>query len=712
MGMTGSRARRWLIGSIAIAALATRLAGQSGVAPVSQVQPSSSPQARPAPPAPGTGFLMGQVVDAASKRAVGGAIVSITGSTVPVVVAGESVSNNPLATSAPDVPRQILTGGGGQFLFRALPAGRYQIRVTAPGYISGGYGQVRANGSVQSVELTRDDEKRVDLNIRLWKTAAITGKVRDEAGEPVMAIDVRAFRRTLVNGKPRFAMAGIVGTDDRGIYRLAGMVPGDYVIAMMSSTTTMPAATTDTYIQTMMSGGTGTLEMARELSNSDAPYPASGGYRVGEFIVAVGSGLRGGTSPPPSADESRMLAYPTWFYPAGTTPGQASVITLVSGDERANIDLQIKPVPTYRVSGAVTGPDGPVRNLGMKLLPVHVDEFTSGSGVEVAATATDANGAFTFFGVPPGQYFVRSLRVPRPIVSSSSSSSMSTSIEVTGPNGAIMGMSSGLGPSNAPPPPLPVDPTLYGSMAITVGDADMAGVSLVLHPGARLSGRFVFDGAGDPPSADLLQRASLSITPVSGTSPVGLLSAAKRVETDGRFATVGYPPGRYTVSAFIPTAVGPSPTQPPAGGTTWRFRSATVGGRDVNDDGLAVDADDITTIVITFSNRSSDVTGTVMDEKGQPDKTASVIVIPSDSQTWKQGTPNPRRVRTTRPGTSGAFAITDLPPGSYFIAAVSDEALDNLQDPKTLEAITRVATRFTLGDGEKLTQSLTTRVIR
>jgi hypothetical protein len=282
---------------------------------------------------------------------------------------------------------------------------------------------------------------------------------------------------------------------------------------------------------------------------------------------------------------------------------------------------------------------------------------------------------------------------------------MSTSIEIAGPNGMMMGISSG-GPSSAPAPPLPTDPTLYGSMALTVGDSDMAGVSVLLHTGARISGRFVFDGTGQPPPPDIVERAFLSITPIAGTMSVGIISAAKRVEPDGRFATVGYPPGRYTVSASISVPTVQS------GGTTWRFRSATVGGRDVNDEGLAVDADDITSLVLTFSDRSSDVTGTVMDAKGQPDRTATVIVIPADSQAWKQGTPNPRRLRTARPSTTGAFALNDLPPGSYFIAAISEESMDNWQDPKTLEAITRVATQFTLGEGNKLTQSLTTRAIR
>jgi hypothetical protein len=235
-----------------------------------------------------------------------------------------------------------------------------------------------------------------------------------------------------------------------------------------------------------------------------------------------------------------------------------------------------------------------------------------------------------------------------------------------------------------------------------VGDSDIQNLAVVLRPGARFSGRIVFEGASEVPPADVLVRTSLQISQMSGTTPSQVATGQKRVETDATFRTVGYPPGRYSLSASIPPVPGGS------GRTPWRFKFATLGGKDLSDEGLDLQGEDITNIVITFTDRPTEISGNVVDAKSQPDLAAMVVVIPADSQAWKSGIISPRRVRGVRTTTTGGFTIADLPPGEYFIAAVSDAALDNWQDPKTLESISRLATRITLADGAKISQRLTT----
>ena len=144
------------------------------------------------------------------------------------------------------------------------------------------------------------------------------------------------------------------------------------------------------------------------------------------------------------------------------------------------------------MSGIVTGPDGPVRNLGLKLLPAGAEDYNTlpETGTEAAATATDASGAFTFLGVTPGSYTLKALRVPRPAITNTTAM---TTIEVSGPNGMIMGMSTSGGPSGVPVT-LPTEPTLSGSMTVAVSDTDVSGIALALTPGVRISGTLVFDG--------------------------------------------------------------------------------------------------------------------------------------------------------------------------------------------------------------------------
>src|SRR4029079_2162000 len=72
--------------------------------------------------------------------------------------------------------------------------------------------------------------------------------------------------------------------------------------------------------------------------------------------------------------------------------------------------------PAYAVSGVVTGPEGSVANLGVRLTPVGGNKYGSGTFDATALTATDAVGRFTFPAVPTGQYALTAIRVPRQAV--------------------------------------------------------------------------------------------------------------------------------------------------------------------------------------------------------------------------------------------------------------------------------------------------------
>jgi protocatechuate 3,4-dioxygenase beta subunit len=666
----------------------------------------------PSEPAKGTGLLIGQVVDATSARPIPGAMVVLTGgpSMTAVLPSGEFATAPGTTPTTPSAPRQVLTNADGRFLFRELARGRYTLRVTAPGYLAGGVGQTRAGGIMQAVELTSDDEKKGDVVAKLWKSATISGTITDEIGEPVAGLSIRLLRRTMVGGLPRFTSAPTTSssaTDDRGMYRISGLQPGEYLAAIWTTQTTLPISTTEAYLQIMASGGnTATTDLYRELNSSGAPFPSMGGYRVGDLVVqSTGGRGIGGSGPPLPIDENRFLAYPTQYYPASSTAAHATVITLGSGDDRSGIDMQLKLAPTIKVSGSVTGPYGPVPNVGVKLVPVEAEAFLSDSNAETALTATDAAGNFTLLGVTPGQYTLKVLRVPRPVTNPLSS--MMTMIEVTGPNGMMMGVGTSVGAPNAPPPPLPPDPTLWANLPVVAGESDIAGLAVTLKPGPRLSGRIEFDGAGEKPAGDQIQRVQLSFSPIGGASSVQTSSAAKRVERDGRFSTVGYPPGRYLVSASLPvtTTAGRS--------VTWTFRNATLGGRDVSNEGLDVSGEDIADLVINFTDQTTELTGQVMDAKGQPDKDALVVVFPADTDSWKRGVMNARRMRTTRAATTGNFQLANLPPGAYYVAALPDATTPGeWQDPKILERLAGVAVRLTLADGEKKSQSLTTQSLR
>jgi Carboxypeptidase regulatory-like domain len=716
-----SRARLAFVAALAVSAFAVA-AGQ-GLPPPPPPPPPPTGIGVPAPDpsvssAPGTGLLAGRVVDAVTGRPVAGVSISVGGG----VGATFSYSMGPMGQpqiggpgrpqSAGGAPRQVLTDSEGRFVFYNLPKGNYVLRTTSPAtYLNGGYGQNRPSGPVQPITLATDDTRIGDLTIRIWKTGVISGTVTDEVGEPVVGIGVSAFRRTAVNTQFRHTQVGSAQTDDRGAYRFSGLGPGDYVIGVSSIQMTMSVATVEAFAQAISSGNPlANSEVYRSLMSSGM-FPSTNGYRIGDLLLSSNNSGRGGGLPPAPADDGKVFAYPPTFHPGAASASQATVIKLASGEERSNVDLQLKLVPALRVSGTVVGPDGPMSNLGLRLYAVDSATYTgpSFSNSESAQSLTDGTGAFTFLGVTPGQYTLRAVRVPRPAPSTTLPSNFTT-IEVAGPNGQmVMGMSS-IGPGATPPapPPIPSDPTLSAAQPVSVGETDVTGLSLVLRPGARLSGRIQFDGTREIPAAAQLQRASISIMPVE-TRPFGDMPQV-RVDAVGRFTTGGFAPGRYQISG---AGVPPLPTAgpPAAAGPGWTFKSATLNGHSLTDDPFEVAEEDIAGIVITFTDRTTQITGVVADSKGQPDKTADVIVLAADSQSWKDGLPNTRRNRAARASLTGVYEFSGLPPGEYYIAALSGDTTIDMQDPKFLESVSRVATRITLSDGEKKTQNLEERAI-
>jgi hypothetical protein len=74
----------------------------------------------------------------------------------------------------------------------------------------------------------------------------IAGVVLDEFGDPAMNVPVRALRLGYRNGE-RFALpGGTATTDDLGAYRLAGLLPGEYIVtAVPRDTVAAQAAAAD-----------------------------------------------------------------------------------------------------------------------------------------------------------------------------------------------------------------------------------------------------------------------------------------------------------------------------------------------------------------------------------------------------------------------------------------------------------------------------------
>ena len=112
------------------------------------------------------------------------------------------------------------TDSAGRFSI-PLGSGAFLLTAEKRGYAMAAYGQKRWNTPGTPVVLDRDSHFTVEM--RLNRLGAASGKVVDDGGFGLEDVTVFAYR----DGKP-LRLAGQGLTDDRGIFRVAGLQPGRY----------------------------------------------------------------------------------------------------------------------------------------------------------------------------------------------------------------------------------------------------------------------------------------------------------------------------------------------------------------------------------------------------------------------------------------------------------------------------------------------------
>jgi hypothetical protein len=198
--------------------------------------------------------------------------------------------------------------------------------------------------------------------------------------------------------------------------------------------------------------------------------------------------------------------------------------------------------------------------------------------------------------------------------------------------------------------------------------------------GARIRGHLQYEGAAEKPART--DGLTLGVEPVGGGSRA--LSTYGMFDATGQFVTTQIPPGRYFVRMNLP----------PRG---WTVRSVSYRDRDISDVALDVGAEDIIDVVVTLSDHTADLNGTVRDDSGAVDTKAFVVVFPVDRAGWVDYGDHPRRVRSTQVTKVGAYVVANLPAGDYFVAALPGSEGAAWQAPSRLEVLTARATKVTIG---------------
>jgi hypothetical protein len=616
-------------------------------------------QRETAPLPKGTNVLFGRVLDMGSDQPIAGAVVTLVGlfdaTGKPPERWPQSIGLAPTST-----PIFAMTTADGYFVFRNLPAGRYSIAADALGYVNENY-------PLHLVEV-QDRTTPTDAPLRLWKTGAISGTVIDDRGEPVVGATVMAFRSENRSGGValRTGMTD-VDTDDRGQYRIP-VPPGRYVVAVLSSSLSMPAT-----LATAVDASASNRDESREITLALLKGGGAGslinsgeGQRTGDVVLR-----RSGPQPVLSSD-GKWLTYTTTLYPGTASPADATVVTIGSGETRTGIDVPIRFAPTVEVSGVVIGPDGPMNGLTLELRPpggatsqVFRTEQQGGlmrSYAEllgVGRAISDGSGRFRFVAVSPGSYNLQAAFIEQP--------------EPTPGNAGV---------------------SLSVSQPLTVGDRSITGLTIAMQEGAHVAGRAQFNGAAEPPLSQG-QRLAIGLRPIGADLWRSVPGVAR---PDGTFRTGGDAPGRYIVYA----------NDPPG----WTLESVSRGGKPLPDDVIDLGTADVADIVLTFSRTPTRVSGSISSANRTANDSADVIVLPADTMLWREGIINSRRARLMHATSAATFEFSGLEPGDYYLAAVATRSVPDWQDPSFLERLIPGATRLTLGSGEEKTVPLTTMTLR
>ncbi len=358
----------------------------------------------------------------------------------------------------------------------------------------------------------------------------------------------------------------------------------------------------------------------------------------------------------PPADLA-AFGYAPVYYPGAVSVGQAVPVVLVPGQEAGGMDISLGLVRSGAVTGAVARADGvPVTSGRVQL--TELTEAPDPSMTRVLEATIAPDGSFRITAVVPGTYRVVARVAAQPE-----------------PPSPIAG---GVGS------PVPLSPQLWADATITVAGTDLAGVNLIAAPGPTISGKVVFDSATlKPPSGRLsiffAPASTRKLTEGSVISELGFVAPAT-AGPDGLFALASVPPGRFRLLVNGP-AVDKSP---------WWPLSAMMGNRDLLDGDFDVSGSNPASLVITFTDRRSRIEGTLQTASGQPASDVFVIAFPADTNQWG---PYSRRIKAVRPGVGGAFALSDLPPGEYLLAAVTDIDEDDWLVPGFLTQLVPGAVR-------------------
>jgi hypothetical protein len=512
------------------------------------------------------------------------------------------------------------------------------------------------------------------------KSGTITGKVFNDAGQPLMGATVSVRSAGII-----FFSNRTTQTNSEGTFQITGLEAALYYVSAFSPAYVSPPASPDDPPRTYRVGDTVRLDLIRggviTGSVTNANNDPVIGVRVRALMVKDASGkeVKGsfGGSEKQTDDRGIYRLY-------GLSPGTYIVFAGGSGSQFNALNATDFDAPTYAPSSTrdtasevqVRSGDETTVDIRYRYEQGHAISgsvrTTSTNGVSIMLT--QANGAvtpmstafqptsskgFVFYGIADGDY------------------TLTASEQVSQTSNSLPGMA------------------VSDPLRITVKGGDLSGVELVPKPLGSISGKIALEPAKLPECQNKRQPA-FTETMISliqnkkdpEADPLALIRTVAGVsvaDKDGAFVLKNLRAGQYALSPrffarywYLKSILLSSTAAAPTG------RGSAPLAKEVAKNWTSLKSGErLMGLTITLSEGAGSIKGKV--EKSEAG--LRVYIVPAE----RDKLDDPLRYFSAEVGSDGIFTVTNLPPGKYWTIAQQPQAdvpttTDKLQLPDSMEA--------------------------
>ncbi|MBC7929273.1 MAG: hypothetical protein H7Z38_01800 [Rubrivivax sp.] len=525
-----------------------------------------------------------------------------------------------------------LTDANGEFRIKGVRAGSYFIMIDVAGLMSpvsfvsleelrgGSLDTEDIRKYFEVVETNGKEDKQVTVRAR--RGAAIAGKVTYSDGDPAVNLFIQIMRRgdgRLVKffaGTSGGALTGML-TDDRGMYRVAGLPPGEYVVAV-----------------------------------SEPADHGDGGKDGDNFGRMMMMGI---LSP-------QLL---TTFHASAMHGKDAITLKVGAGEERGDVDISIPDRALRVVSGVVRGrrDKRPLARARVNIVP---NDRESGTGLEhlysglmESGVWTDEDGRWQLKEIPDGQYTI----TVKPSDEYEPGGGYTNGNMNMNANVTISSMNSNM--SGSYTPPRRKRAYAPAQREVNVSGEDVTELAVELSEGARVSGTVVIEGGKPPEYAHVsAMRATSNLEEmlIAGDVPGATV-------TRGVFTIEGLPAGKFFLHPN--TYLGEE--------TKLYLKSITWNGKDMLREPLDVgEGATLEGVRIVYSNDPAKLRVRAVSADKKPAHNVNVFLVPSDAPNWSPYSVPPLFCSTGEEGECsisappGDYAVVTMP-RRIMNGAVGDE---------------------------------------